>query len=114
VTRARGGAPRAQAFVLGILISGLVLIIPLHTYDMMLLIPLIALAAALPRPGQGIFAGLMLLALRPNNLAMALGLTTPEETYFLGTGLMSLIALAMLSLWLACAFGAARGRHLQP
>ncbi len=114
VTRARGGAPRAQAFVLGNLISGLVLIIPLHTYDMMLLIQLIALAAALPRPGQGIFAGLMLLALRPNNLAMALGLTTPEETYFLGTGLMSLIALAMLSLWLACAFGAARGRHLQP
>jgi hypothetical protein len=116
VTRARGVTtqPQVQAISLGVLISGLVLIIPLHTYDMMLFIPLIALAAALPRPGQGIFAGLMLLALRPNNLAISLGLTTPEETYFLGTGLVSLIALAMLALWLAYAPGAVRGRHLQP
>ena len=110
VTQLRGLAPspQAQAITLGLLLSGLVLIIPLHTYDMMLLIPLIALAAALPRPGEVILLVLMLIVLRAKNLAQALGLTTPEETYFRGTGLISVIAFAIFLLWVTCALAARR------
>lgn len=110
VTRLRrlDDAPTTRAYMLGILLSGLVLIMPLHTYDMMLLIPMIALAAALPRLGQLLLYMLMLIVLRVNNLALTLGLTVPEETYFRGSGLLSVVVIALLLLWVICAMADSR------
>ena len=84
---------------LGLLLACLVLIVPMHTYDMMLLIPLIALCAGMPTGIQAALLVLMLVAFRVNNLASALGLTIPEETYFPGSGLVTAVALLIVAVW---------------
>lgn len=104
-------SPHARAATLGPLLTGLILFIPLHTYDMVVLIPLIALAAALPVSNQIPFFLLMLIALRPNNIATALGLTMPEETFSVGSGLVTFASLLILLMWIARTW---RWHHLRP
>lgn len=100
--RHRLDQPGTRAAALCVLIAALVLIVPLHTYDMMLLIPLIALGAIWPLWAQAGLGVLMLVSLRPNNLEAVLGLVTPGETYFTGTGTATVAAVLIL---LVCLVG---------
>lgn len=78
-----------------------VVMVPLHTYDMVVLTPLVAVIGVLP-PRMAVAAGgLLFLAWRPNNLSSILGLSGLDGTYFAGSFLASLVSLVLAMLFCA-------------
>lgn len=81
------GAHRAVKLCL--LLSMIVLVVPLHTYDMIVLAPLILLVAPMRLAAQVvIFAGLFLI-FRANNLAELTGYYDSQTVYFIGSRMTS-------------------------
>lgn len=88
-------APR-RAIAAGSAIALVVAMVPLHTYDAVILVPLVPLLVLLPRILFAIGAACILLIWRVNNIADASGLTMHGETYFAGSLLLSLAAVGLV------------------
>jgi hypothetical protein len=75
-----------------LLVATTVLLVPMHTYDLILVTPVALATATSVRwatwGNAGILVGLAVI-FRANNLAAVSGLTSPEETHFAGSGLAS-------------------------
>ena len=95
---------KTRAIELGFLLVLVVLIVPLHTYDMMLLVPLIVLVARMGWIYQGIvFLGLILV-FRANNLAKVTGFFDHSTTHFEGSRITSIgLLIIFTGLLIACA-----------
>lgn len=81
-----------------------VLLVPMHTYDLLLAAPILLLplvARARWGPVTLVTLACFLVIFRANNLAGATGLTSPDETYFAGSGIASvaLVGLFLASWW---------------
>jgi hypothetical protein len=95
VSAVRDSEVRHRAAWLCMLIVTAALIVPLHTYDLMLLLPVIPLSTALPATAE-VFVLLLFLPLyRPNNLAEVTGLVDPGSRFFPGTMIASMAIVAM-------------------
>lgn len=88
-------APR-RAIAAGGAISLVMAIVPLHTYDAVLLVPIIPLLALLPRIPLVIGSVCLFLIWRVNNVASFSGLAMPAEMNFAGSMLLSLAAVGLV------------------
>ena len=92
----RAATPSRRAAALIPLIALLLLFVPMHSYDMVLLIVLIALGVVLPGWAGAVLALALLAALRANNLESLLGLSGPAGMGAPGTTVLSLAVLAIV------------------
>lgn len=93
--RNESAAPQ-RAIAAGGAIALVVAVVPLHTYDAVILVPLVPLLVLLPRVLLTIGAACVFLIWRVNNVADVSGLSMPGETYFTGSMLVSLAALGLV------------------
>jgi hypothetical protein len=93
---AEGASADSRAVTLGTLLVLLCLLVPLHTYDMMLLAPLIILAARVAPGAQLLGAVGLLLVFRANNLAEVTGFFAPGTVLFVGSRIAT-IGVVLLS-----------------
>lgn len=94
----RAAEPRQRALTLAALLVLLCLFVPLHTYDMMLIAPLVVLGATASTPAQIMGLAGLLVIFRANNLAALTGFYPPETLYAFGSRLTTIGLL-----FLACA-----------
>ena len=92
----RDETARGRAAALIPLIALLLLCVPMHSYDMVLLIVLIALGAVLPGWAGAVLALALLAAFRANNLETLLGLSGTGGMRPPGTTVLSLAVLAIV------------------
>ena len=92
----RDETARGRAAALIPLIALLLLCVPMHSYDMVLLIVLIALGAVLPGWAGAVLALALLAAFRANNLETLLGLSGTGGMGPPGTTVLSLAVLAIV------------------
>lgn len=90
---------RGTAQILALVAMSLFLV-PLHTYDMVLIAPLALMDPRVSRWATALVSGGLLVIFRANNFAGATGLTTPSETIVGGT-LAASLALALIAVGMA-------------
>jgi hypothetical protein len=102
----RGSEARHRAAWLCLLVVTVALLVPLHTYDLMFLLPVVPLSASLPAAAEAFVLLLFLPLWRPNNLATLIGLADPESRFFPETMVATMTIFAMAA---GVAAGLARG-----
>ena len=99
-----GATRRDQALFAVIACIGMFLfILPLHGYDMLLIVPVALLALIIEHPSRWLICIGTLITLRSGNIALISGIRNPATSVFLGSSLTSIAGLLIFiaALWIA-------------
>lgn len=83
---------RNDVVPLAAVISVGIALVPMHTYDALLLVPIVLAILAVPLITRILLALCLVIVWRLNNFSEFFGLIAPGETYFSGTLLLSVVA----------------------